>query len=107
MVAFRRIYKTDVLVIGAGAAGVRAAIEALPDGVYSGQDYLDDDGIARNPVKLAVEITIKGDSVEFDFSGSDSQTAGPLNCTYFTTCSAVYYAIKALVGPEIPPNASD
>ena len=51
--------------------------------------YLDDDGITRNPVKLAVEVTVKGDSVEFDFSGSDSQTAGPLNCTYFTTCSAV------------------
>jgi N-methylhydantoinase B len=83
---------------------MRSAIDALPDGVYCGQDDLDDDGITPNPVKLAVEVTIKGDSVEFDFSDSDSQTAGPLNCTYFTTCSAVYYAIKALVGPEIPPN---
>jgi N-methylhydantoinase B len=77
---------------------MRAAIAALPDGTYYGEDYLDDDGINDKPV------TIAGDRAVFDFRDSDPQTAGPLNCTYFMTCSAVYYAMKALVGPDIAPN---
>lgn len=83
---------------------MRAAIAALPDGTYYGEDYLDDDGITDQPVKIAVHITIEGDQACFDFRDSAPQTVGPLNCTYFMTCSAVYYAMKALVGPEIPPN---
>jgi len=83
---------------------MRAAIEALPDGTYFGEDYLDGDGINEKPVKLAVYITIEGDRAVFDFRDSDPQTAGPLNATYFMTSSAVYYAMKALVGPDIPPN---
>jgi N-methylhydantoinase B len=83
---------------------MRAAIAALPDGTYYGEDYLDDDGIHEQPVKIAVRITIAGDQAEFDFRDSDPQTTGPLNCTVFMTCSAVYYAMKALVGPDIPPN---
>jgi N-methylhydantoinase B len=83
---------------------MRAAIAVLPDGTYYGEDYLDDDGIHDKPVKIAVRITIDGDRAVFDFHDSDAQTAGPLNCTYFMTCSAVYYAMKALVGPDIPPN---
>jgi N-methylhydantoinase B len=83
---------------------MRAAIAALPDGTYYGEDYLDDDGIIDKPVKIAVHITIDGDRAVFDFRDSDPQTAGPLNSTYFMTCSAVYYAMKALVGPDIPPN---
>lgn len=83
---------------------MRDAIAALPDGTYYGEDYLDDDGINNRPVKIAVHITIDGDRAVFDFRDTDPQTAGPLNCTYFMTCSAVYYAMKALVGPDIPPN---
>jgi N-methylhydantoinase B len=83
---------------------MRTAIAELPDGTYYGEDYLDDDGIHDRPVKIAVRITIDGDRAVFDFRDSDAQTAGPLNCTYFMTCSAVYYAMKALVGPDIPPN---
>jgi N-methylhydantoinase B len=83
---------------------MRAAIDALPDGTYYGEDYLDNDGINDKPVKIAAHITIDGDHAMFDFRNSDPQTAGPLNSTYFMTCSAVYYAMKALVGPDIAPN---
>jgi N-methylhydantoinase B len=40
----------------------------------------------------------------FDFSGTDPQTRGPVNTTYFITCSSVYYAMKALAAPDVPPN---
>ena len=44
---------------------MRAALAALPDGTYYGEDYLDDDGIVDKPVKIAVHITIDGDRAMF------------------------------------------
>lgn len=83
---------------------MRAAMGAVPDGVYRGEDYLDDDGLERRPIKIAVEISVRGETARFDFSESAPQVAGPLNTTYFITCSGVYYACKALLGPDIPAN---
>jgi N-methylhydantoinase B len=83
---------------------MRAALAAVPDGTYEGEDFLDDDGIVDQPVRIAVRITVSGDQATFDFTGSDPQTRGPVNTTYFITCSSAYYACKALLGPEIPAN---
>jgi N-methylhydantoinase B len=83
---------------------MRAAIAAVPDGVYEGEDFLDDDGLGDQPVRIHVSVTVRGDEVAFDFDGSDPRVRGPLNTTYFVTCSAVYYTCKALLGPDVPPN---
>lgn len=83
---------------------MRAALADVPDGTYEGEDFLDDDGIVDQPVRIAVRITIEGDRATFDFAGTDPQTRGPVNTTYFITCSSVYYVCKALLGPDIPPN---
>ena len=48
--------------------------------------------------------TSAGDRATFDFSGSDRRSRGPVNTTYFITCSSVYYAMKALAAPDVPPN---
>lgn len=85
-------------------AQMRAAIRALPDGVWEGEDWLDDDGIDDRPIRLHVRVEIRGDEATFDFAGTDPQARGPVNTTYFIACSAVYYAMKALVAPEVPPN---
>jgi N-methylhydantoinase B len=83
---------------------MRSALATLPDGVWEGEDWLDDDGVDDRPVRIHVRITRRGDGAIFDFSGSDPQTRGPVNTTYFITCSSVYYAMKALVAPDVPPN---
>jgi N-methylhydantoinase B len=83
---------------------MRAALRAVPDGVYEGEDRLDDDGQVERPIRIAVRIAKQGDRATFDFSGSDPQVRGPLNTTYFIACSATYYVCKTLLGPEIPPN---
>ena len=83
---------------------MRAAIAAVPDGVYEAEDFLDDDGLGDQPVRIHVSVTVRGDELSFDFDGSDRRVRGPLNTTYFVTCSAVYYTCKALLGPDVPPN---
>jgi len=83
---------------------MRAALAALPDGVWEGEDWLDDDGVDDRPVRIRVRIDKRGDEATFDFTGTDPQTRGPVNTTYFITCSSVYYAIKALAAPDVPPN---
>jgi len=85
-------------------AQMREAIAGLPDGVYEGEDFLDDDGPGGQPAGVRVRIEIKGDHARFDFSKSDDAVAGPLNTTPFVAMAAVYYAIKAVAGPEIQPN---
>jgi N-methylhydantoinase B len=85
-------------------AQMRAAIRALPDGEWEGEDWLDDDGVQTNRIRIRVRVRIAGDQAFFDFSGTDPQAAGPVNTTPFIVCSSVYYAMKALVAPEVPPN---
>lgn len=83
---------------------MREEIRKIPDGTYRGEDFLDDDGIGEDPIRIAVTVTIAGDQATFDFSQSAPQVRGPVNTTYYATCSAVYYAMKTLAGPAIPVN---
>jgi N-methylhydantoinase B len=83
---------------------VRAEIRRLPDGAYSGEDFMDDDGVGTGPIKIAVTVIIDGDRMVFDYTGTDPQARGPINVPYFGTCSGVYYAVKALICPHVPFN---
>jgi N-methylhydantoinase B len=83
---------------------MRAALRALPDGAWEGEDWVDDDGVEDRPIRIRVRVEIRGDEATFDFAGTDPQARGPVNTTYYIACSAVYYAMKALIAPEVPPN---
>ena len=85
-------------------AQMRAAIAALPDGSWDGEDWLDDDGVDSRPIRIKVRVTVSADEAVFDFAGTDPQARGPVNTTYFIACSSVYYAMKALIAPDVPPN---
>lgn len=84
---------------------MRAAIREIPDGVYHGEDFLDHDGIDLRPIGVRVCVTIDGDEATFDFSGTDDAAKGPLNATPYTAGASVFYAMKAIAGPDIQPNA--
>ncbi|HLW47832.1 MAG TPA: hydantoinase B/oxoprolinase family protein [bacterium] len=84
---------------------MRGAIAALPAGEYAGEDWLDGDGVDDSPVRIAVRVRRDGDTLEADFTGTAHETRGPLNATRFVTASAVFYAARALLGPDIPANA--
>src|SRR4029434_1092815 len=83
---------------------MRQAIRALPDGVWEGEDFVDDDGVGDTPLPIRLRGALRGDEARFDFTGTAPQVRGPVNTTYYIACSAVYYAMKALVAPDVPPN---
>jgi len=84
----------------------RAAIAELPDGTYAAEDVLEDDarGEARD-IALRVEATIRGDALALDFTGTDPQVEGNLNCPLSVTKSAAFFAVRVLTDPEAPPSA--
>lgn len=84
---------------------MRAALAALPDGVYEGEDFMDDDGHGGAPTAVRVTMTIRGEEAVLDFSASDDAVPGPINTTRFITAASVYYVMKAVCGPEIQPSA--
>ena len=86
-------------------AEIRAVLFKLPDGVFEGEDFLDDGGPADAPVGIRVRIEKTADSARFDFSASDDAVSGPLNTTPFVAGSAVFFAVRALAATAIQPNA--
>ncbi len=87
-----------------GERKIRAALAAIPDGVYPFEDCMDDDGAGGAPVPIAVRITVAGDEMVLDFAGTGRQVAGDINVVYLALVATVYYALKALLDPSIPAN---
>ena len=84
----------------------RAALASLPDGSYRGEDVLEDDARAEpRDAILRVEATIRGDELVLDFSGSERQVDGNLNCPLSVTKSAAFFAVRVLTDPDAPPCA--
>ena len=82
---------------------MRAGIAAIPDGTYAFADWYDCPGIAGE-FEISCAITVAGDTMHLRFDGPPQMRAG-LNMTYTALLSTVYYAVKAIVDPSIPPNA--
>ncbi len=84
---------------------MRKEIEKLPDGEYTGESYLDNDGFSEDPIRIAVKITIKGDVAEVDMEGSDPQVTGFVNSPIANTATCVYVAfLTTVTTPDIPHN---
>ena len=83
---------------------MRANIAALPDGTYSAEDFLDNDGIVDRPLKIAVDLTVRGDSLTMDFSRSAAACAGPVNIARSTAIASCYVALKHIFR-DVPANA--
>lgn len=84
---------------------MREEIRLIPDGVYEDDEYLmDNDGIEDRPFKIKVKVAVKGDEVVVDYTGSEKQTKGPINCTYVATAAATYNAFMQITPLDIPSN---
>ncbi|MBN8926485.1 MAG: hydantoinase B/oxoprolinase family protein, partial [Rhodospirillales bacterium] len=87
-------------------ARMRAAIVQVPDGTYQGEDWVDDDGIGDAPLPVRATLTVRGDQIAIDFTGTAPQVASNLNAPFASTISAALSAVKAaLTSPDIPFNA--
>lgn len=83
----------------------RAMLRGIPDGEYRFEDFLDDDGVTEDPVRIAVALRIQGDEAEVDFTGSSPQVAGSVNANYAIAVSAAMYCFRCLIESETPYNA--
>ena len=103
-------YGRDVLaqamdeIIARTEANMRVAIGAFPDGVYTFEDFMDDYGPGTEPLRVAVTVTVAGDSMVIDYAGSSSQTPSGMNSYINYTRSYSYAAVKCLADPLGPMN---
>ena len=92
--------------LDASETTMRDCIRRMPDGTYEFEDFLDDDGIdTEKPVRIHARVTIAGDRMTVDLSGSAPEVRGPINATLGSSSSAVYFAVVAAADRPIVPNA--
>jgi N-methylhydantoinase B/oxoprolinase/acetone carboxylase alpha subunit len=94
-------------VVAYGERRMRAALAELPDGTWTFDDVLDSTGAGpdhRRPARIALTLTIAGDTATFDFTGTDEQRPGNVNAVEAVTVSAVSFALRSATDPTIPAN---
>ncbi|MEO3857133.1 hydantoinase B/oxoprolinase family protein [Acrocarpospora sp. B8E8] len=84
---------------------LRAALAEAPDGAYTFEDHIDDDGLGSARIPFRVRVVVSGDEVLLDFTGSSPQVASALNATASFTRSAAYASLQGALGSEIPANS--
>lgn len=82
---------------------MRSHIKDIPDGTYAWEDFIDNDGVVDRPIPVKLSITVHGDEMRFDFSGSGATSVGPMNLSRNTTVSSCFVAIKHIF-PDVPVN---
>jgi N-methylhydantoinase B len=86
------------------ATQMRAMIATIPPGTWPARAFIDSDGVVDAPLTIALAVTRDGDSLSFDFTGSSTPCAGPMNSVRATTLSSVYLAMRHIF-PEVPISA--
>ncbi|MER9670838.1 hydantoinase B/oxoprolinase family protein [Mesorhizobium sp. M0203] len=77
----------------------------LPSGSWTSEDCLDDDGSSDDPVVIKLRVDVMPDKMVFDFAGSSSLRRGNINAVQAMVHSSVFYSIKILMDPTLPPNS--
>lgn len=92
-------------VLDHGAALFAERIHLLPEGSHTFRDVLDGDGVGAGTIEIQATVQRRDDRLVVDFAGSDPQVQGATNAPICFTESAVYYVVKAVLGPDIPDNS--
>ena len=83
---------------------IRSNISELPDGTFVCDDWLDNDGLVDEPLKIALDLTIENDRMSLDFSRTSAACAGPVNISLSTAVASIYVALKHIF-TDVPANA--
>ena len=78
----------------------REAIAELADGTYYREGFLDDDGVGNGPIKIALALTISGEEMLIDLSGTSGPVPGSVNCGAVQTESLLRLAYKTMITPD-------
>ncbi len=85
----------------------RRSVAEIPDGVYVEGAYLDNDGVTEDPVYVKVTVTVEGDSMTVDLTGSNKQNTGSVNSGIVQTRSGIEQGFKFLVNPHSPVSGGN
>ena len=79
----------------------------MPAGEFAAEDWLDDDGVADKPIRIAAKLRIDPEaaSIHVDFAGSSPQVTGSVNAVRAITVSACFYVLRCLLGQDAPATA--
>jgi len=83
---------------------LRNRIADLPDGSYTFERSMDDDGFPGQPVPIVCTATIRGEELSFDFAGSGPEARGAINLPDSALKASIYYCVKAVLDPGLMPN---
>ena len=79
----------------------RAVIAAIPDGVYTAEAQIDDDGVRLGvPLPITLRVIVAGSDVTVDFSDLPEQVPGPLNSGPAAAMAVARIAAKMITSPE-------
>ena len=80
-------------------------LEKIPQGVYTFEDVMDDDGQQNQAIKIRLTLTIRKKHIVADFHGTAPQVAGNINCPLSVAAAAVYYVFRCLMPEQTPACA--
>jgi len=83
---------------------MREEISAMPDGVYSAVDYMEDILPGGGDIEISVTVTKRGDEMAFDYAGTSDQVDRPVNAPLGVTVAGIYYTLISVTDPSIPVN---
>lgn len=83
---------------------IATELTAMADGSATASGWLDDDGVGGPAVEIRTTVTVSGDRVAVDLTGTGEQLAGGMNVPPAAATSAVIYAVKCIVDPDSPQN---
>lgn len=81
------------------------ALAGIPDGCYHYSDVMDDDGLGRRDIPIAVTVRVEQGRVEVDFEGTAAQVAGNINCPLSVAAAGVLYVFRCLMPAHTPACA--
>ncbi|MFC0528707.1 hydantoinase B/oxoprolinase family protein [Phytohabitans kaempferiae] len=92
-------------VIAAAEASTSEAVAALPQGSWTAEDWLDDDGVSTEPIRMRCTVTVADGRFTVDFAGSSPAVPGPVNLPFGATIATARVAFKAITTPGEQTNA--
>jgi N-methylhydantoinase B len=98
------IERTADMLIAETEDRLKAGLDRLPDGEFTGEDVVDDDGITDEAIPIRVKIIKKGRDVIVDLTGCADQVRGNINCPLATTLAAVQYGFMIALDKHVTPN---
>jgi len=80
----------------------RSFYNEIPDGIYEAEDFMDDDGQGQEAIPIRLRMRVQGSGIELDYTGTNKQVSGNINCPISVAAAAAYYVFRCLL-PDYTP----